>query len=195
LLLSHELRQSADLRLVLNQIAEARFIASEEERAADRADLTLLLESSALLAGPTKLSRQVKHLLALTEAGDTRLSNRCRCWRWRTSGGLSSTETLHQQLWERSHALTDRALRLQILVRMAPRLGQIGLSTDPLSMVQARGGQRPRRSAGRGGYAADAGSPGSPFSGKRAAAVQQRVLAGAQSLSPMRRPACAPWGP
>jgi len=134
MLLSHELRQSADLRLVLNQIAEARFIASEEERAADRADLTRLLES-ALLAGPTMLSRQVKPLLALTEAGDTSSGEPVSLLALANLADYLPTETL-QQLWERSHALTDRALRLQILVRMAPRLGQIGLSTDPLSMVQ-----------------------------------------------------------
>ncbi|MBN1967054.1 MAG: hypothetical protein JW910_20540 [Anaerolineae bacterium] len=134
-LLSEELRQSADLRLALQQVAEARY-PSEDVTPAAEEDLDRLLEA-ALIAGPATLSRQVRTLLALGTERDPAPPGPAAI-------GMIALANLAdhlppdaiQMMLERLKKLDDPALRLRILGRIVPRISMLGLSPDPLALIQ-----------------------------------------------------------
>lgn len=131
--LEDELRSAPDLRVALQQIAEARheLIAAPREE-----DLGRLLDV-ALLNGPGTLGRQVRHLLALAETRDPAPPAE-------TTGLLAALSHLAEHLpadalldlWEAVDALADTPLRLRLTARLAPQLARLAIAPDPLALLQ-----------------------------------------------------------
>ncbi len=183
--LANELRQSADLRLALTQLAQARY-PEEAAAALTEADLDRLLQA-ALVAGPGALDRQVGHLLALAAGRDPAVAEAA-------AGGLVSLVRLVdslprdalEALWGTLDLLDDPGARLRLLGQIAPRLDELDLFQDPLALVQAAIDEAdpPLAPALRVEVlVALAPHLNSPARDRGLPSFQQRVLAGVQAIS------------
>ena len=133
-LLADELRQSPDLRLALEQLAQARYPQQVAARVDE--DLNRLLEA-ALVSGPNALGRQVQHILSLAEG---RAPGRDV-----GSVGLVALAQIADQLEApvlraivgRLSSVSDSNLRLRIMGLIAPYVSRLENTPDPLTMVQS----------------------------------------------------------
>lgn len=137
-LLANELRQSPDLRLALQQLSQVRLVSLappwDDANTAEQ-DLSRLLEA-ALISGPSTISLQVRHLMALTseriadaDAAKLELSGLARL------AERLSPEAL-QQVWQRAQTLDDVHERLQILSQIAPFYSREHTTEPPLTLMQ-----------------------------------------------------------
>ena len=137
-LLADELRQSSDLRQALRQLAQSRYPALgwEDANATAEQDLSRLLEA-ALMAGPSSLQLQVRHLVALASWREpfTELPDKTLLLALANLAPFFSVDEL-RIVWQRIMVLPDVALRLRLLGRIAPQLCRLELAADPLLVVQ-----------------------------------------------------------
>jgi hypothetical protein len=137
-LLADELRQSSDLRQALRQLAQSRYEALgwDDAHSTAEQDLTRLLEA-ALMAGPSSLQLQVRHLLALALWREpvAKLSDKTLLPALANLAPYFSVDEL-RAVWQRIEALSDPVLRLRLLGRIAPHLSRLELTTDPLLVVR-----------------------------------------------------------
>lgn len=138
-LLADELRQSPDLRLALQQLSQVRtdkLPPWKDDAATAEQDLNRLLDA-ALIAGPSTLSLQVRHLMALTsdraplpaEALDQALYALARL-------AERLPEDVLRGVWTRLDHISDVRMRVRVLGRIAPYLSRIGIAQDPLVLVR-----------------------------------------------------------
>lgn len=140
MLLADELRQSPDLRLALQQLSQVRtdkLSPWKDDAATAEQDLNRLLDA-ALIAGPSTLGLQVRHLMALTsdraplpaaEALDQALYALARL-------AERLPEDVLRGVWNRRDQIGDPHMRARVIGRIAPYLSRIGIARDPLALVR-----------------------------------------------------------
>lgn len=137
-LLADELRQSPDLRLVLQQLSQVRtqkLPPWPEDATTAEQDLTRLLDA-ALISGPSTLGLQVRHLMALAsdhEPGPAGAPDQALSALSRLADRLP--EDVLRMIWTQRDVITDPRLRLRMLGRIAPYLSRLNLIDDPLRLV------------------------------------------------------------
>lgn len=185
-LLADELRQSADLRIALQQLAQARYEALagwDDAATTAEQDLNRLLEA-AVMAGPGGLQLQVRHLLALAawREPSTRVPEATMLLAAADLAEFLSEVELHTT-WQRIEALDDPAPRLRLLGRIAPVLSRLEVVPDPLSVVKGAIESSPVDPAVRVDVLLDlAPHLGPPGQGAALPSYQHRVLAGVQAI-------------
>jgi len=129
-ILAKQLGQSNDIRLALQQLAQAR-----DTGAADiQEDLNRLLDA-ALISGPGTANRQVRHLLAL--AGDPQLPETPELILMALVNladylAIDTVQAIRAQLEQ----IDDPGLSLLLIGRLAPRISALGLALDPLAVIE-----------------------------------------------------------
>ncbi len=139
-LLAAELRRSADLRLVLDQLVRSLYGSLPDKDAAAAVataeqDLNRLLEA-ALVAGPGSLGLQVRHLIALAaRPPDSDDVGELVAALTHVAGQLSADAL--RAVWDGLESVRDTGLRLRSLARLAPYLVRLEIVPDALALVQA----------------------------------------------------------
>lgn len=137
--LAAELRRSADFQRVLHHLAQVHPLplgVVEDELSTQEQDLRRVLDT-ALVTGPSTLTLQVRHLLALAGWDDaTGPDNQPALVALTRLAAYLSEDDL-AAVWERVDHLDDPAQRVTLLGRLAPHLSRQGLVADPLALVQS----------------------------------------------------------
>ncbi|NLX10133.1 MAG: hypothetical protein GXY36_10795 [Chloroflexi bacterium] len=135
-LVGGELRRSAELRLALEQAAEQRATHESRPVLAAEEDLSRLLDA-ALVDGPEALSRQVRHLLELSQMQGG-LAQPPANARMLALAGLADhlDVDMVRRLWAFAAQLDEPDVRLQAISRLAPRASRLGLVRDSLTPVE-----------------------------------------------------------